>query len=154
MHTYNQDLVSVVVAHCISYAPKICSHCSRCCCCLLLYDRQHMGIRLIPARGPARPVPQIMTFVFPAFTLNPFFSMSSFHIKSLLTHSFHIKSLLICLQIPNGFVCQQDLDKIWCDDSTACDAANNYFATEADTMTDILYEYDLVGGGGVRFGST
>ena len=32
-------------------------------------------------------VPQIMTFVFPAFTLNPFFSMASFHIKSLLTHS-------------------------------------------------------------------
>ena len=35
----------------------------------------------------SRPVPQIMTFVFPAFTLNPFFSMTSFHIKSLLTHS-------------------------------------------------------------------
>ena len=33
------------------------------------------------------PVPQIMTFVFPAFTLNPFFSMAYFHIKSLLTHS-------------------------------------------------------------------
>ena len=49
---YNQDLVSVVVAHCISYAPKVCSHCSRCCCCLLLYDRQRMGIRLNSARGP------------------------------------------------------------------------------------------------------
>ena len=24
--TYSQDLVSVVVAHCISYAPKVCSH--------------------------------------------------------------------------------------------------------------------------------
>ena len=35
----------------------------------------------------SRPVPQIMTSVFPAFTLNPFFSMASFHIKSLLTHS-------------------------------------------------------------------
>ena len=44
---------------------------------------------------------------------------------------------------------------MWCDDSTSCDGANNYFATEAGTMTDILYEYDLVGGGGgVRFGST
>ena len=32
-------------------------------------------------------VPQIMTFVFPAFTLNPFFFMASFHIKSLLTYS-------------------------------------------------------------------
>ena len=35
----------------------------------------------------SRPVPQIMNFVFPAFTLNPFFSTASFHIKSLLTHS-------------------------------------------------------------------
>ena len=34
----------------------------------------------------SRPVPQITTFVFPAFTLNPF-SMASFHINSLLTHS-------------------------------------------------------------------
>ena len=34
----------------------------------------------------SRPVTQILTFVFPAFTLNPFFSMASFHIKSLLTH--------------------------------------------------------------------
>ena len=44
--------MSVVVAHCISYAPKVCSHCSRFCCCLLLYDRQRMGIRLNSARGP------------------------------------------------------------------------------------------------------
>ena len=49
--------------------------------CLLLYDRQRMGIRLNSARGPG------MTFVFPAFTVNPFFSMASFHIKNLLTHS-------------------------------------------------------------------
>ena len=28
-----------------------------------------------------------MIFVFPEFTLNPLFSMASFHIKSLLTHS-------------------------------------------------------------------
>ena len=35
----------------------------------------------------SRPVPQIMTFVFPAVTLSPIFSMASFHIKSLLTHS-------------------------------------------------------------------
>ena len=34
----------------------------------------------------SRPVLQIMTFVFPASTLNPF-SMASFHIKSRLTHS-------------------------------------------------------------------
>ena len=76
MHTYNKDLVTVVVARCISYASKVCSHCNWCCCCLLLYGRQHMGIRLNSARGPARPVPKIMTFVFPVFTLNPFFSMA------------------------------------------------------------------------------
>ena len=35
----------------------------------------------------SRPVPQIMTFVFLAFTLNLFVSMASFHIKILLTHS-------------------------------------------------------------------
>ena len=90
VHTYNQDLVSVVVAHCISYAPKVCSHCSRCCFCLLLYDRQRMGIDL----HNARPVPQIMTFVFPAFTLNPVFSMASFHIRSLLTHSSRESAIL------------------------------------------------------------
>ena len=33
------------------------------------------------------PVPQIIIFVFPAFTLSPFFSIASFHVKSLLTHS-------------------------------------------------------------------
>ena len=35
----------------------------------------------------SRFVLHIVTFVFPAFTLNPFFSMASFHNKSLLTHS-------------------------------------------------------------------
>ena len=35
----------------------------------------------------SRPIPQIMIFVFPAFTLSPFFSVASFQIKSLLTHS-------------------------------------------------------------------
>ena len=71
--------MSVFVAHCFSYAPKVCSHCSRCRCCRLLYDRQCIGIRL----KWSRPAPQIMTFVFPAFTLNPFFSMASFHINYL-----------------------------------------------------------------------
>ena len=33
------------------------------------------------------PVPQIMIFVFPAFTLSPFSSIASFQVKSLLTHS-------------------------------------------------------------------
>ena len=42
----------------------------------------------------SRPVPQIMTFVFPAFTLNPFFSMASFHIKSLLTHSYRESAMM------------------------------------------------------------
>ena len=35
----------------------------------------------------SRPVQQIMIFVFPAFTLSPFFSIASFQVKSLLTHS-------------------------------------------------------------------
>ena len=51
MHTYNQDLVSVVVAGCISYVTKVFSHCSGCCCCLLLYSCS-MGVRLNSARGP------------------------------------------------------------------------------------------------------
>ena len=33
------------------------------------------------------PVPQIMIFVFPAFTLSPFFSIASFQVRSLQTHS-------------------------------------------------------------------
>ena len=33
-----------------------------------------------------RPVPQIMIFVFPTFTLSPFSSIASFQVKSLLTH--------------------------------------------------------------------
>ena len=47
-------------------------------------------------------------------------------------------------KIPKGFGIQQDLtqfaDKIRCDDSIGCDAVDNYFATEADTKTDTLYE--------------
>ena len=39
------------------------------------------------------PVPQIITVVFPAFTLNPF-SMASIHIKSLLTHSFSESAMM------------------------------------------------------------
>ena len=35
----------------------------------------------------SRPVPQIMIFVFPAFTLSPFSSIASFQVKSLLTQS-------------------------------------------------------------------
>ena len=85
--SYNQDLVSVV-ASCISYAPKVRSHCSRCCCCLL-YDRHRMGIHR------SRPLPQIKTFVFTAFTPNPIFSMASFHIKSLLTHSSRESAMII-----------------------------------------------------------
>ena len=33
--------------------------------------------------------------VFPAFTLNPFFSMASFHIKSLLTYSSRESAMLV-----------------------------------------------------------
>ena len=50
-------------------------------------------------------------------------------------------------KIPKGFWMEQALTqfavKLLCDDSTGCDKVDNYFATEADTMIDILYEYDL-----------
>ena len=32
---------------------------------------------------------------------------------------------------------------ILCDDSTGCDAMGDYFATEANTMIDIVCEFDL-----------
>ena len=35
----------------------------------------------------SRPIPQIMIFIFAAFTLSPFSSIASFQVKSLLTHS-------------------------------------------------------------------
>ena len=35
----------------------------------------------------SRPLPQIMVFVFPVFTLSPFSSIASFQVKGLLTHS-------------------------------------------------------------------
>ena len=42
---------------------------------------------------------------------------------------------------------EQDLtqfaDKILSDYFTGCDKVDNYFATEADTMINMLYEYDL-----------
>ena len=45
------------------------------------------------------------------------------------------------------FGMEQDLtqfaDKILSIESTGCDEVDNYFATEADTMIDMLYEYDL-----------
>ena len=61
-------------------ASSVCSHCSGYCCCLLLYDRHRMGTHRFS------PLLQIMRFVSPVFTLNPFSSMASFNIKSLLTH--------------------------------------------------------------------
>ena len=42
---------------------------------------------------------------------------------------------------------KQDLTQlaviILCDDSTGCDEMNDYFATEADTMIDIVCEVDF-----------
>ena len=44
----------------------------------------------------SRSVPQIMTFVFPAFTLNPFFSMASFEkIRKAFSKFYHRHSELI-----------------------------------------------------------
>ena len=33
--------------------------------------------------------------------------------------------------------------KTLCDDSIGCSEMNNYFATETDTMIDVVYEDDL-----------
>ena len=46
----------------------------------------------------SRPIPQIMIFVFPAFTLSPFSSIASFQVKSLLTHSLSDSA---CLKQPS-----------------------------------------------------
>ena len=54
--------------------------------------------------------------------------------------------IYVC-KIPKGFGIELDLtqfaDKLQCDDYTGCDAVDNYYATDADTMMDILYEYDF-----------
>ena len=46
-------------------------------------------------------------------------------------------------KILKGFGMEQELtqfaDKILCDDSSSCDEVDNYFATEADIMIDIVY---------------
>ena len=65
VYTCNQGPLSSAWAHCTSYAPSAYSLFRRCCCCPLQCDRQHMG----------------------TFTLSPFSSIASFHVKSLLTHS-------------------------------------------------------------------
>ena len=48
---------------------------------------------------------------------------------------------------PKGFGIEQDLTKfavkILCGDSSGCNEVDNYFATEADTMMNILFDYDL-----------
>ena len=67
-------------------------------CTQCLQPLQKMLLLPIPVRQTAhgnspelcrrsRPVLQIMIFVFPVFTLSPFFSIASFQVKSLLTHS-------------------------------------------------------------------
>ena len=81
----SQGHFSSAWAHCISCASSACSHCRGCCCCPLQWDRRCMETRLLCRRSS--PVPQIMIFVFPAITLSPFFSIASFQVKSLLTHS-------------------------------------------------------------------
>ena len=38
---------------------------------------------------------------------------------------------------------EQDRTLILCDDTTGCNKMGDYFATEADTMIDIVFEVDL-----------
>ena len=40
--------------------------------------------------------------------------------------------------------CTQFAVLILCDDSTGCDEMGNYFATEADTMIEIVCDVDLI----------
>ena len=52
VYIYSKGPFSRAWAHCISCAPSACSHCRRCCCCPLQWDRQRMEIRLNSAGGP------------------------------------------------------------------------------------------------------
>ena len=83
MYTCNQGPLSSALAHCTSYAPSAYSLCRRCCCCPLQCDRQYNYGNSPELCRRSSPVPQIMIFVFPAFTLSPFSSIASFHLKSL-----------------------------------------------------------------------
>ena len=86
MCTCNQGPMSRAWAHCISCKPSACSSFRRCCCCPLQCDRQRMETRP-ELCWMSRPIPQIMIFVFPAFTPSSFSSIASLQVKSLLTHS-------------------------------------------------------------------
>ena len=66
-------------------------------CTQCLHPLQKMLLLPTPVRQTAhgnspelcrrsRPLPQIMIFVFPAFTLSPFFFIAFFQVKSFLTH--------------------------------------------------------------------
>ena len=81
----NQGPLSSAWAHCIFCTSSACSHCRRCCCCPLVRQTVHGDSPEHCKRS--RRIPQIMIFVFPAFTLSPFSSIASFQIKSLLTHT-------------------------------------------------------------------
>ena len=55
---------------------------------------------------------------------------------------------MICLHtISNGVCVEQDLTQLviinLCDNANGCDELNDYFATSADTMIDIVCEVDL-----------
>ena len=67
---------------------------------------------------------------------------SHFSISATLQLELFFKIGHVC-KILKGFQTGQDLTqfavKILCDDYTGCDKVDSYFATEADTMVDILY---------------
>ena len=66
-----QSPLSSAWAHCISCAPTACSHCRRCCCCLLQCETAHGNLPELCRRS--RPVSQITSFVFQFFLLHCFF---------------------------------------------------------------------------------
>ena len=85
MYICNQGPLSSAWVHCISYAPSACSYCRRCCCCTLQCHKRCMEMPELCRRS--RPMPRVMSFIFPAFSLSPFSSIASFQVKSLLTLS-------------------------------------------------------------------
>ena len=86
VYTCNQGPLPSAWAHCISCAPNAYSLCRRCCCCPTSVCQTAHGNSPELCRR-SRLVPQIMTFVFPAFTVSPSSSIAFFQVKSLLTHS-------------------------------------------------------------------
>ena len=87
----NQGPLSRAWVHCISYAPRACSHCRRCCWCPLQCYRQCMEISLYSAAGPGQYHRSWSSSY--QHLLSPF-SIASLQMKSLLTHSLNDTAMI------------------------------------------------------------